>query len=222
MLSLLVASLVTITPVSPPTYQYAPAPTVNLSAVRLIVCKEGSGSGFLIGDNIVATAAHVASGTNCVDAATNEPLKTYNTDPVADFALMTGDLPDMRYIKVSCGGYKPGKVSAYGISSFHIAYEEFRQVDLDVGDLQNVEDDEGHTALNMRKVFGGYIVPGMSGGPHIQEGYAVGITNLGEYQEVLGLMFPEPMGYGRELKDTILCRHPAAVPQTPQTVPQNP
>ena len=38
-------------------------PTLNLSAIRSISCDGYTGSGFLIGDDILLTAAHISGGT---------------------------------------------------------------------------------------------------------------------------------------------------------------
>lgn len=184
---------------------YAPEPTVNLSAIRRIECDESYGSGFIIADNTIATAGHVASGTNCTDGETKKPLILSKIDGKTDFALMTGELPDMPYIKYNCEGYKNGLVDAYGISEFHVSFPIFRQVTLSVREKRDVTLDSGAVFKNMRHLRG-YIVPGMSGGPHIQKGEAVGLSNVGYSEIKFGLRFILPDAYGYELKDTFLCQ----------------
>lgn len=187
--------------------QVDPEPTVNLSAVRMIICDEGQGSGFLINDNVIATAAHVSNGTNCYDKETLMPLKEATVDKEHDFALMTGNLPDMPPIKYSCEGYKAGKVDAYGYSDFNRANMLFRQVTLTVGGKEDVHLDTGEILKGPRRLSDGYIVFGMSGGPHIQNGYAVGLTNSGNYLEsIFGVRYMLPKSSGFELKDTVLCK----------------
>jgi S1-C subfamily serine protease len=198
-------------------------PTFNLSAVRLIDCEEGSGSGFLIGNDILVTADHVATLTNCVDAQTKVPLKAYKRDIPNDTALMTGKLPNMPYFKYNCSRYKKGQTySAYGISAFFQDNYIFRSVSMKgTGDYTDVSFLDGSVMPNMPRLWG-FTVPGMSGGPivDIVTGFVVGIVNAG-MRNVIGIPTGEAFSY--ELAETFLCKNGQTIQQgyTPrQTSPQ--
>lgn len=188
--------------------QANPAPTLNLSSVRFIDCDNSYGSGFVIADGIIATAAHVTEDTNCKDKATGIPLEAYKVDKEHDFALMTGPLPYITPMKYSCKGYKKGAtVSALGYSGFG-GEMRFRLVDMKVGESGKVLKVQGSPWSGLTHIWGGYIVPGMSGGPHIdRETYeAVGLTNIGEStRDYWGNRYIYPQAYSYALKDTILC-----------------
>lgn len=188
----------------PPSMMEAVNPTFNVSAVRLIECDKWAGSGFLIDDNILVTALHVATGTKCVDAATGKPLKTYYKDPARDFALMSGDLPDMPYIKISCQRYVANQhYTAYGISSYFSDSELIRSVKATAtGEHKNVDYRDGGGAKGIAYLVAN-TVPGMSGGPYVDDdGYAHGMVNAGS--TILGI--PTGVSYSYEFTDTILCR----------------
>jgi hypothetical protein len=189
-------------------------PTINLSAVRQIRCDVPgnpayywTGSGSLIEKNTIVTAYHVADGDKCVDVATDAPLTMYKSDKVHDIALMTGDLPEMPYIRYSCQGYKDGVYNAYGISGYHADFSMFRQVRLTyVGreDFYYTIDAAGDKAGMDMATFTGATVHGMSGGPIMNAyGYMVGLVNAG-MDDILGL----PMGHSDsyDIQDTFLCK----------------
>ncbi len=181
-------------------------PTFNLSAVRQIVCNEGIGSGFMIGDDIVVTANHVTVMTGCKDRQTGAGLLTYKQDVAHDFALMTGKLPDMSYIKYDCSRYKKGELYiSYGISDLFQNGSILRAVSM-IAEGKNVDihfEDGGD--LNRIPVLSGYNVGGMSGGMIVdpRSGYAIGLVNAGREG-----IFRIPVGisYSYELADTILCK----------------
>jgi hypothetical protein len=176
-------------------------PTMNLTAVRHLICDEGTGSGFMIGDRILATAKHVAVLHNCKDSVTGIPFVTYKTDDAHDFALMTGAFPRIPYIKYSCKGYTPGSnYSAYGHSSHGQMFYLFRQETVNASDEFTPEDMIVDDVLmpGMR-VLHGFPVPGMSGGPvaNPETGEAVGIVNAGNGKGAF---------FSYEIKDTFLCK----------------
>jgi hypothetical protein len=185
-------------------------PTVNISAVREIECDNHYGSGFLIAKNTIATALHVASGSNCRDVATGKRLVTYKRDEVHDFALVTGELPtEFPYIKYSCARFNPNQVYlAYGISASGYGYYHpqriIRQYTLtatnEITDKDFTYDKTPHPG--MRRLTG-RAAPGTSGGPIVDlDGYAHGLVNAGHN------LFGIPMGpsYSFEFADTILCK----------------
>jgi hypothetical protein len=195
--------------VAPPQMIMSPEPTVSLSAIRMIACDEGSGSGFIIGRDTLATALHVASLTNCQDRETGARLVTYERDEKNDFALMTGDLPKVPYIKYNCQSYQTDKMYfSYGISPWAYSSPVFGQYKLtaasDYTDDGFLVGEDNRPMPGMRHLEG-YIVPGNSGGPIMDmDGYAVGINNVSE-RGMFGYAVIN-QGYSYELKNTILCK----------------
>jgi hypothetical protein len=182
-------------------------PEINLSAMRSITCKEGYGSGFMIDEDTLSTAGHVASMTKCYDDATGEPLQTTHMDSKHDFAIMKGNLPSIPPLKIDCGGYKKGHTYyAYGHSMYGQFYRIFRQNTMKAtGEYTN----KTYALRDGTKMPGmahlkGNTVPGMSGGyiGH-NNGYAVGMVNVG-YHDRFGYVTGDAYSY--EFKNTILCK----------------
>lgn len=181
-------------------------PTFNLSAMVVIRCEEGQGTGFIIGDGIVATALHVASMHSCKDAKTDRPMMMYKADKEHDFALMTHralfKMPPMHY---DCAAYTPGRTfTAYGMSSFNQEGLIARAVSLKFnGIYQDVL--LGSDMFYGMAVLSGYNVHGMSGGPIVDQetGMVIGIVNAGA-DGPDGL--PVGISMSFQLKDTILCK----------------
>jgi hypothetical protein len=206
MLSVLVAASLALASYG----SYLPEPTVNLSAIRTISCDEGYGTGFMIADNVVATANHVAELTNCVDGATDVPLRRYVIDEAHDFALMGGQLPDMPYIKVSCSGYTTGApYDLFGYSAFRRPFPIFQYMRLEATDRFTDDDffvGPERTPMPGMRYLSGFSVAGLSGSPITHGGYAVGILNVGFSTNLGYTIMPKAASY--QLKDTILCRKP--------------
>lgn len=201
--SLLTAFLISI----PSPLGYAPViihpPTVNLSAVRPIKCNEGSGTGFVIADDVLATALHVANATNCKDAETGVTLTTYHEDAANDFALMSGDYPNGGpFIKYSCGSFKVGK------TYLSLGFRRMFRLDTLVATGQYSPADyvvSGMPMPGMHKFKGG-IVFGMSGGVifNPDDGKVHGINNVAAWDRSGRISET----YSYELKNTILCKKP--------------
>lgn len=204
MKSLIVASLLLSQPVQilP---DFGASPTVDLSAIRSLVCDKGMGTGFLIADDTIATALHVSAAGHCKDGATGKPTVTYYKDPVHDFALMKVDLKGIPYLKYDCSRYVTGKhYASYGYSPYLQNYDIFRQSDMIAyADYSGPDYVVGGTHFDhMRHLFGA-SVPGHSGGPVIDTvtGNVVGVNNSGLV--IAGLATGQ--SYSTELADTTLC-----------------
>lgn len=203
--SLLAAFLIsTASPVSVGT-AFAPVfihpPTVNLSAVRPLRCGTGSGTGFVIANDVLVTALHVAVLGNCKDAETGVPLVTYHEDPTNDFAIMTGAYPDGGpYIKYACGSYQKGR------RYLSVGYRRMYRLDSLVATGTYSPEYfpvSGKNMPGMHRLTGG-IVPGMSGGGMFdyETGRFHGINNV--YSANRTGIITESYSY--ELKNTVLCR----------------
>lgn len=182
------------------------APTVNLSAIRLLQCGKTSGTGFMIGDNIIATAYHIVDEDPCVDYKTGKKLFTYHVDKDHDFALAKVELSGFPYISYDCSRFVTGKrYGSYGYSSYMQNYTLFRQAD-----MYAFEDYSGDSFIMRGKAYPkfrhlyGPMVFGHSGGPVIDytTGKAIGMNNAGN---TLFGMFMTGHAWSTELADTVLC-----------------
>jgi hypothetical protein len=203
MLNLLVALTLVSTP-TPTDFitDITRPPAVDISAIRQIRCDHWTGSGFLIGDKIMATANHVMDGgTGCRDVESGSPLKVYKRDKPHDLVLVTGPtLPiDIPYINISCERFKTGEqYLAYGISGFEQNHEIIRNNVLTATKKYTGKDfkfDDGMVVAHARE-FLGYQAPGISGGPVMDIwGYAHGLVTGGSVE----------VSYHFEFADGILC-----------------
>lgn len=204
---------------------YVVPPTMDLSAIRYIICdtvdgQEYSGSGFLIGKGVMATAFHVAEGNwmdmpkvapVCYDVATNTRIVAYKLDPNHDFALMTGPgLPtDIPYIKYACNRPIPGKAyTAYGITDYGQQEPILRSNTVIATDkISSIVDVdswvEGIPSPGMR-VYQNPDAPGMSGGPVADGGSVIAINDAGD----------DKTSQNYDLADTILCQPNGAPART--------
>lgn len=214
-LMLLSAALAASSPVAAPIGHAPWEPTVNLSAVRKLACANDltnpldgwTGTGFLVRENVLATALHVAAGSNCIDVETKAPLITYHRDGANDFALMTGELPKMPYVRIRCAPYKTGeRYNLFGHSGYFQPKSILRYSTVVAG--SDYTDEKFLVGKEMTPWPGmrhlkGYSVPGTSGGPITDlDGYATGIVNAGSH--FFGVPLPHQFSY--ELRNTILCK----------------
>jgi hypothetical protein len=189
-------------------------PTMNLSAIREIRCDDPAdatkqhywtGSGSLIAKDTVLTDLHVADGIRCIDKTTNEPLTMFKKDEAHDLALMTGKLPTMPYIKISCEPFRAGQeYSAYGISPYWSEENLFRQVNVSgTSEYMDISYSDGGEALHLHRLKGN-IVPGMSGGPITdRDGKSHGNV-VASQSGIFGL--PTGEMYSYDYTETFLCK----------------
>lgn len=154
--------------------------------VRRVLCYRSNkaGTAFRISPTQMISAAHVTSGEGCtVDGL---PITAMN-DGASDWSLI--DLPGQgQGIPINCDGFVPGKWY------YAIGYANGAPWQTVVPLYATV-----YKSKNGQRVLIGLAIPGMSGGPLIDDsGRTPGIVNarLDEYG----------VSFSRELKDTALCR----------------
>lgn len=183
-----------------------PPTNVNLSVVRQLECASGSGTGFVVEDNVIATANHVANIGSCYDAQTGQLYTVLHQDAEHDFALMTGKTLAMPLQPVSCQGYKKGDTYfTYGFSSFKQLNTLFRLSPLVAQEEETFQMRSSPLTYTMFRLSG-YIVFGQSGSPVFDgDGRITGVVNIGDFD---GNDNPTGKMLSTELKDTILCKSP--------------
>jgi S1-C subfamily serine protease len=172
---------------------------INLTAVRHIVCPAvGSGTGEIIDTDTILTANHVTKNAGtCMDDATGVAGEVIYSNADLDISVMrfpAGTLPSSK-MKIDCSGFRKGR------TYYAIGWQ--RGTDLIVNRVIGTEefgmliDRKTNTLFNRVALVRGNIIPGMSGGPIVDEhGVLVGTnqaTNKGG------------IGWSRELRDTYLC-----------------
>lgn len=194
---------------------------MNFDRVRKLICwndnKKGAaaGTGFVIKEGILVTAAHVVD-QHCKDSATQLPVKVYYVDWDNDFALVamnTGPVTDV--MDYSCDGYIMGeRYSAIGYAG-GTRLRETRLVAKGTytkdSDNMRISPTEVTPSVHLANLEGN-IYHGMSGGPVIDEaGVVVGINSTTN---------GDGSGGSRELRDTILCNgKPRKNPEHRRTPP---
>jgi hypothetical protein len=170
-----------------PTAAYAPMAFVQYPLVHRVNCDEGSGSAFRVGANHWLTALHVAALTHCeIDGA---PVTVTERDEANDFARMDTPLGVPNGYRINCSGFVPGRW--YWASGF--ANGAPFQTGIAVY-ATYARDASGKRVLIGPNDF----IPGMSGGPVMDEsGAVVGMVNA----YVQGT----PISLSREMRDTSMC-----------------
>lgn len=160
----------------------------NHPSVRMVDCKEGSGSAVQIAGQWISVA-HVTSMHDCrIDG---QPISVTEQNGAKDFSRLT--VPSSRYVpvRISCKGMTPGEfVWAYGYA-LGLPYQT--RVAMRVTEVLGEN--------GMRELIGAYtVIPGMSGGLVMNaRGEAVGVVNA--YRQFSGLSF------SRDLRQTSLCQN---------------
>ena len=182
---------------------YKPTVFVNFTLVRRIFCakpteESGSiGTGVVISENVIMTAAHVLVEPTCLDVGASAPLTILYIDRVHDIAfLRINDVTFKNWFNTSCFGFQPNKEYAaigyrYGddLVETHVVATDFFSPDF-------AFTQEGSAAPHLRLMLGD-IYKGMSGGPIVDEdGVVVGLNTATDNKGA---------GFSREIRDTILC-----------------
>lgn len=161
------------------------------SSVKRVMCREGSGTAFLIRPSTYVSADHVTQMTDCqVD---DQNINLTFTSPEQDFSVFTVNDATGKPLKINCDGFHPGEryqsIGYPGDQKYVTNLQATRYSGRVVLDLK--------VRPKMRLLIGA-IFHGMSGGPIINSGgEVVGINNAESLHETIGL--------SQELRDTHLC-----------------
>lgn len=177
-----------------------PTITVNLNHIRKIGCisttndRTSSGTMIYIKPDTFLTANHVVSNFQCFDIETQTPLTTYLIYPDKDIAILTAKAGTKSGIPYNCDGFSPGRTYfAFG----YAGGTTFVMNRVVAGKIARKVTMQGTDLYGLREIYG-LIIPGMSGGPIVDEfGVLYGINNI--------TMSKGTKGYSREIKDTALC-----------------
>jgi len=153
-------------------------------AIVLVVCTDRMGTAFHIGNGNYVTASHVVNGTKECRIGVN-PARVLKDDSAKDVAELAGpDIGDR--LRVDCGGFRPnrhylatGYVGRINLVRLPLIYSAFGD-DPDNGNGQFVGPD---------------IIPGMSGGPLLNEGLRVS-----------GVVLQRFPARARSLGETFVCQ----------------
>jgi hypothetical protein len=175
----------------------------QLRGIRLVSCTDvkgnsWSGTMFHYNANRYITANHVATGGMCTDALTGTALKTIYLDRGNDFAIFESPHKlDNVFYKLSCSPFK-SDVTYHAVGwagGETLTDTELVATKRYTGPFFIIE---GHADFHLRELVG-YIIPGQSGGPVMDDNWVVHGINNASWDE-------KNLSWSRELKDTILCR----------------
>lgn len=174
------------------------AQNFDTNTVKLIECSNSkignTGSGVVIGKNIVLTALHVVYASNCV--IDNQPVKIISSSISEDVAIVSVKLlTNSTIARYSCDGFKKGvKYVSFGFAGSSAKYEPLIAVNNTVSTNPN---EKFPFQVDNLSVLKGIILHGMSGGPIIDgNGIIVGINNGSDGNNIVG---------SRSISDTPLC-----------------
>lgn len=174
---------------------------IDLNPINLLVCGHSSGTSIIIGKNLMLTANHVIDGyAICSMYGIKSTVVYKNIDQ--DIAAVVVPTGNASRLEVNCGGFK--SMETYYAVGFAegksfivnklIAMDGFVDVPI-INDRR--------MAKHLRPLLG-TVIPGMSGGPILDEdGKVVGITLATSV--IPGSSGDNPVAYSRELKETFLC-----------------
>jgi hypothetical protein len=184
------ASVLLPVPVAPAIPQMV---VIEPSAIVQVICVSSdgmtAGTAYRIGPDLMLTASHVTSGNgDCFIG--RDPVRVAWKSPDADFTELHGGPGP--YLSVDCGGFVKGK--KYLSVGFARGQSPVTSVELTA--TGEYDDDNGQAIL----VGMVPIIPGMSGGPLVDEetGKVVGVNNMENFEQGLS--------WSVELKGTPVCK----------------
>jgi hypothetical protein len=160
---------------------------VNYPMVHRVDCLEGRGSAFRVGGVHWLSVAHVTALHAC--SIDNQPITVTEQDGKRDFARLDAGIMPANGFKINCGGFIPG----HWYYAVGFPHGGAIQVALALYATYAKSSD------GRRILLGDYtVIPGMSGGPIMDEtGAVVGTVNA--------YIPGTPISLSRELKDTSVC-----------------
>jgi S1-C subfamily serine protease len=178
-----------------------PAPDrffINFTPIRHLYCGEFTGTGSIIDQDRVLTANHVVGAVKeCRDEDSDTVGQVIYQNPALDIAVIqfpVAHLPKRR-MQYNCKGFEPGKIY------YAIGWQNGTELVVNRVEgtkvFDNRADHSSGTLFNHVALVRGYIIPGMSGGPIVDEkGVMVGTNQATNH---------DGRSWARPITDTYLC-----------------
>lgn len=185
-------------PPPPPIQNLSQRYFFNLDSVVYLDCGDMVGTGEIIGQNRIMTAAHVVGKAEACRIGILQAVVVENNADL-DYAILevpTGMV--RRPVRLSCAGFVSGQ-TYYAIGYAHGRDFAITRLTATSRFDENGKDSEFGTLFTHTRILDGEVYRGMSGGPIVnQDGVVVGITSA----TIVGI---RPQALSRELKNTTIC-----------------